>query len=214
MTVTAEDNNPTAPTGEDYDFLTPEELLNSYLSGNIKAFEVLTGQFNGKLYGFLCRFVQDEHLAEDVHQEVLVKIAVHAHKYDGRAKLSTWIFQIARNSALDAIRKRKRTKDFSASVDVEEKHTIEDAISSDLTPDTKVTVAELGERISDAVMRLPDDQREVFLMREDADLSFDEIAQILGCNKETVKSRMRYAVEKLRNSLKAEAKLYGLLAGL
>ncbi len=202
---------------ESFDYLTPEELLERFRQGSDAAFEALAAQVGGRLFGFLCRYLGDEHLAEDVYQNVLVKIARHAGDYDGRSRLQTWIYQIARNASVDALRARKRSREIPAGAGAEDGETLSvlsAIVSKDLPPLEQLTVEELGRRIGLAVEGLPLEQREVFLLREQADLTFEDIGQMLGCGKETAKSRMRYAMRNLQSALGAEARLYGLLAGL
>ncbi len=195
---------------------TPEEMLGQFIGGDEQAFHDLVDAVGGRLFGFICRFLGDHHLAEDVYQTVLVKVATHARSYDGRARFTTWMYQIARNACLDAVRSRARRK--VVSLDAEagdcDSSLLEAQMVSDLPPAEQLTVAELGARISTAVEALPPEQKEVFLLRENADLTFEEIGEILGCGKETAKSRMRYALKRLQNALSAEARLYGLLNGL
>ncbi len=202
---------------EEYEFLTPEELLEKYTSGDEGAFCALVSVVGEKLLGFITRFTGDFHMAEDVFQTVLLKIATHAKNYNNRASLNTWMYAIARNASIDALKSNNRYKLYLAEEDSEstgedqvDKHILQ-ALCKALPPIDKLTVEELGRRIATAVTALPEPQREVFLLREDADLSIEEIAKIVGCSKETAKSRMRYAINKLRVNLKKEAKLYGLL---
>ena len=205
----------------DYDFLTPEELLEMYVSGDDEAFCVLVEVIGKRLLGFITRFTGDYHIAEDVFQTVLLKLATHAKSYDNRANLNTWIYAIARNACIDALKAQSKYQQLiietgrSDDAGEDEVDTaILQILCRSLPPLDQLTVEELGRRIATAVTALPEPQREVFLLREDADLSMDEISRIVNCSKETVKSRMRYAINKLRINLKKEAKLYGLLERL
>ena len=199
-----------------YEYMTPEELLEAFRVGDDEAFAALVEQIGGRLYGFICRLSADAHLAEDVYQQVLIKIALKAGDYDGRARLLTWVYAIARNAVIDTLRQLNRKPEYGGVTldSVDGKSPVSVALTRDLSPLDQLTVRELGERIRLAVEALPLEQREVFLLREDGDLSFIEIAQILGCGKDTAKSRMRYALLHLRQALGAEARLYGLMAGL
>lgn len=196
--------------------LTDEELLARYVEGDEAAFGHLVERIGDRLFGFIRRFLSNHHLAEDVYQAVLVKVATHAASFDGRARVTTWVYQIARNACLDAVRSRSRRHlvSLDAGRDDGDGSLLEARIVEDLPPEEALTVEELGRRIADAVEALPAEQKEVFLLREDADLSFDQIGKVLGCGKETAKSRMRYALKRLRNALGAEARLYGLLTTL
>ena len=211
-----EQNLVTKDSEPNYDFLTPEELLEIYVSGDEGAFCALVKVIGERLLGFISKFTGDYHIAEDVFQTVLFKIATNAKSYNNRASLNTWIYAIARNASIDALKANNRYKTISTSTNqTEGEDEVDQAVlqilCKSLLPIDQLTVEELGRRIAAAVTVLPEPQREVFLLREDADLSIDEIAKIIGCNRETVKSRMRYAINKLRINLKKEAKLYGLL---
>ncbi len=204
-------------TDIDYDFLTPEELLEHFVSGDDEAFISLVRHFGEKLLGFLSRFTGDYTLAEEIFQSVLVKIATHAKSFNHHTRLNTWIFAIARNTAIESLKSanndqhQQLTDAAEPDNDDEIDKSILNALCRSLPPVNQITVEELGRRIAAAVTMLPETEREVFLLREDADLTMDEIAQIVNCSKETAKSRMRYAINKLRVNLKKETKLYSLL---
>lgn len=203
----------------DFGYMTPEELLEHYCQGSEQAFTALVELIGGRVFAFICRYITEYHTAEDVYQNVWTKVAINAKQYDGRARLSTWIYQIARNCSIDAIRINARKKEVAVANSSEDDSTKapltpEMVFSKDLPPDEQLTVEELGKRIINAVATLPSEQREVFLLKEDADLTFEEIAQILGISKDTAKSRMRYGLNRLRAALGKEARLYGLLEGL
>jgi RNA polymerase sigma-70 factor (ECF subfamily) len=178
----------------------PERLLRRYLAGDDEAFGLLVERYEERLYAFIERMVGDGHLAEDVFQQTFVKVAVNATAYDGRASFSTWLFRIARNSALDELRKRRRTPVPA------DPH----ALSLESRPDAgavrpldKLALDEQAERVRAALADLPEEQREAFLLREEGDLDFAQIGDIQGCARETAKSRFRLAVEKLRIALGA-----------
>lgn len=194
---------------------TPEDLLRRFVEGEEAAFGELVDLVGDRLFGFLCRYLGDHHAAEDVYQAVLVKVAVHAAAFDQRARFNTWLYRIARNAAVDHFRKSARRKAVSLDRELNEDDRatlMDELVVSDRPPHAEMTEEELGARIADAVELLPDEQREVFVLKENADLTFDEIGEMLGCGKETAKSRMRYALKRLRNALGAEARLYGLMS--
>lgn len=200
------------------DDLTPEELLGRYVGGSDDAFTCLVERMGGRLFGFVCRYLGDLHEAEDVYQGIWTRVASHAASFDGRARFRTWLYQIARNGCMDALRRRRRNRirrmeDLPNDTDSPE-HAMDRLPADTPAPDAQLSVAELGARIAEAVEGLPEQQREVFLLREDGDLTFEEIGLMLGCGKETAKSRMRYAMEHLQRVLSKEARLYGLLEHL
>ena len=177
-----------------------EPLLERYLSGDAFAFEQLVGLYQDRLYGYLERFLGDAHLAEDVFQQTFLKVAEKVHGFDHRSSFSTWLFAIARNTALDEMRHRRRTP-IPQSLD---RDNSPEPIAKDPSPLEALVSGESKERILAVVAELPPTQREAFLLKEEADLGFQEIADIIDCPKETVKSRFRLAVEKIRLTLITE----------
>lgn len=177
----------------------PERLLAMHLAGDATAFERLVGLYEEKLFAFIARFTGDRHLAEDVFQQTFIKVAKNAAAYDGRAAFSTWLYRIARNTAVDELRRRRHDP---LHVDPElgglERMPDRDAVS----PLDKITREELSERVRRALIALPDPQREAFLLKEEAELDFEQIGVIMNCGRETAKSRFRLAVAKLREVLK------------
>ncbi len=189
MVLPAVDTDPRDP---------PERLLERYLTGDDQAFAALVGRYENKLYAFILRMTGDPHLAEDVFQQAFINVAKNAAHFDGRASFSTWLYRIARNAALDELRRRgKRLAD--ATADPLEMGQVPDkGVESPLD---KLTREELEGRVRAALLRLPESQREAFLLKEEGDLDFGEIGEILGCGRETAKSRFRLAVGKLRTLL-------------
>ena len=176
-----------------------------YRDGDVRAFEVLLTRHRKPIYNFVLRYVLDKAQAEDLMQETFLRVIRGAESYEKQAKFTTWLYTIARNLCVDASRraKHRRADSLDAPLDEEEGS----ATLLDRTADPKVAVdrsvisKQLGEHIQRAVSALGPEQREVFLLREVMDLPFKEIAEIVGCPENTVKSRMRYALEKLREAL-------------
>lgn len=177
----------------------PEQLLARYREGDDVAFALLVERYEQKLYAFINRMIGDEHLAEDVFQQVFIKVAKNADAFDGRAAFSTWLYCIARNTTLDELRRRSRRSTEPGATPGEFGHIADPGAVSPLE---KMTREEFNEQMRVAIMALPEAQREAFLLKEEADLDFGEIGAILGCGRETAKSRFRLAVGKLRSSLK------------
>ncbi len=176
----------------------PEDLLARYVAGDMEAFTCLVRLYEARLYAFLSRYMPDVHMAEDVFQQVFTKVALHAADFDGRASFSTWLFRIARNQAVDELRKRRiqPSRPNSAEPDFDRLSRVQTD-----TPLDKLARDELGVRIRQALSALPEPQREAFLLKEEADLTFDEIGRVMQCGRETAKSRFRLAVGKLRELL-------------
>ena len=197
------------PLGE----CTPEALLARFMAGDDAAFTALVEQLGEVVFFFVQHLVGRRDWAEDVYQTVWVKVAQQGDRFDGRAKLRTWVYRIARNAALDHLRREKRRKMLSLDVGADEDGpTVAETVAApEAAPEAGLTDEELGTAIQCALARLPEDQREVFLLREESGMTFEEIGDLLGCGKETAKSRMRYALQRLQNSLGTEARLYGLV---
>jgi RNA polymerase sigma-70 factor (ECF subfamily) len=188
------------------------DLITAFAVGDESAFEELCDRAGPRLIAFTRRMMGDAHHAEDVFQTVLVKVARNAASYQKRAPAMAWLFRIARNACLDELRRvsRRPVVELERGPPDEESNWQERIAGGEEEPSAPLEAAELGARIAEAVQQLPDEQREVFLLKEEGDLSFEEIGEILHCNKETAKSRMRYALERLRNALGREARTYGL----
>ncbi len=182
-----------------------ESLMLRYRDGDVRAFELLVTRHRKALFNFILRFVRDTAQAEDVTQETFLRLVKGADAYERQAKFTTWLYTIARNLCVDAARRGKHRKAASLDAPIGE----EDGSTSllDLVADGGAAVdrqaqsRELALRLRQAIEALPDEQREIFLLREVADLQFNEIAKVIGCPENTVKSRMRYALEKLREAL-------------
>lgn len=181
-----------------------ESLMLRFRSGDVRAFEILLQRHRQSIYEFVLRSVGTYNTAqaEDLTQETFLRVVKQAANYEPRSKFTTWLFTLARNLCIDASRRRKHRKAQSLDAPDEEGHSLLDRTSDGgLAVDRQAVSTELRARLERAIEELPEDQREVFLMRESADLSFKEIADVIGISENTVKSRMRYALEKLRASL-------------
>jgi RNA polymerase sigma-70 factor (ECF subfamily) len=187
-----------------------EQLLAAYRGGDVRAFEKLLARYEKPIWSFLRRFVRDAEAAEDLLQEVFLRVVRDAQgseaSFQGNAKFSTWLYTIARNLCIDRARRSAvrgaTSMDGATDPESEATATLHERIAAP-GPSTDAVVAgrEAARRIDRAVAELPDDQREVFLMREVMELPFAEIASVVGVSEPTVKSRMRYALEKLRAAL-------------
>jgi RNA polymerase sigma-70 factor (ECF subfamily) len=181
-----------------------EGLMLAYRDGDVRAFEVLVTRHRKPIYNFILRFVHDAAQAEDVMQECFLRVIKGAEAYERQAKFTTWLYTIARNLCVDAARRGKHRKAASldAPVGDEDGAALIDMVSDGKDGAERNTLnRELRARMQKAIEGLPDEQREIFLLREVADLQFNEIAKVVGIPENTVKSRMRYALEKLREAL-------------
>lgn len=174
----------------------PEDsaLMLKYKDGDTAAFETLYRRHNDALYRYLLRLCQHRATAEDVFQEVWGKIIKARSNYRPTAKFTTFMYRVAHNCFIDHVRRNKR---HSNNLELEpELHA--DAAES---PDTITERSLAKERLVLALRDLPEEQRDAFLLHEEAGLSIDQIASVTGSNRETAKSRLRYAVNKLRAAI-------------
>lgn len=183
-----------------------EQLMRAYRAGDVRAFELLLARHERPVWCFLRRSVGDPTLAEDLLQEVFLRVIKARDEWKGESKFSTWVYAIARNLCVDqarrAVHRDAASMDAPARRDDEQGETLHDRVASGRRDaEGMASDGQLRARIDAAVAALPHDQREVFLMREVMDMPFAEIAGVVGAPEPTVKSRMRYALERLRAAL-------------
>ncbi|MCW5838020.1 MAG: RNA polymerase sigma factor [Labilithrix sp.] len=182
-----------------------ETLMLRYQQGDRAAFAQLVRRHQTALYNFALRQVRVPQVAEDVVQESFVRVVQNAADFKHEARFTTWVYTITRNLCIDHLRKRALRK--HPSLDESRGEEGDGPTLGEQTADPRASVereatgTELKQRIARAVDTLPDEQREVFLMREIANLPFKEIAEITSVPENTVKSRMRYALERLQEHL-------------
>jgi RNA polymerase sigma-70 factor (ECF subfamily) len=186
--------------------LADEALMLAYRSGEVRAFEELTRRHRAAVFNFILRLVNERARAEDLLQETWLKVVRTAPSYEKKAKFTTWLFTIARNLCVDSMRREKYRKADSldatdASDDASPRS--ERVAGESASPDRAAYAATLRPKLEAALAALPDEQREVFVLREYAGIPFKEIADVTGVPENTVKSRMRYALESLRKQLTA-----------
>ena len=190
--------------------LSDEELLAAFQQGDAGAFERLLRRHRGPLFTFLLRMLGDKARAEDLTQETFLRLIKGAGAWRESARFKTWLYTIARNLCVDAGRRDKFRR--AESLDAQGPGTdgegdgpplVEQLAGDAAAPDRSAGNARLRPVLLHALASLPHEQREVFVLREQAGLPFREIAAMLELNENTVKSRMRYALEGLRKQLEA-----------
>jgi RNA polymerase sigma-70 factor (ECF subfamily) len=169
-------------------------LMLRYKDGDVAAFEILYRRHNDSLYRYLLRLSLNRDTAEDIFQEVWGKIIKARHRYRPTAKFTTFLYRVAHNCFIDYVRSNKRHMVVSG-IDPECSPDPGDA------PDLEAEKSLARQRLDVALGTIPDEQRDAFLLHEEAGLSIDTIAQVTGVNRETVKSRLRYATKKLKAAL-------------
>jgi RNA polymerase sigma-70 factor (ECF subfamily) len=175
-----------------------EELMQAWRGGDARAFEGLYARHKGALYRFVLRSVRRREEAEELYQEVWMRVIEAHRRYEPRARFATWLYTIAHHRLIDHWR---RHEVHALSLDEDDPPLAEPAGNPGLEPQRQAEAREDLERLARAIAALPPAQREVFLLREEAGLSVPEIAIATGADAEAVKSRLRYAVDKLRKAL-------------
>lgn len=184
--------------------------IEQYRKGDVSALTHLVEHYRKPLYAFIYNMLQGKGDAEEIFQEVWLRAIKNLKSYRDK-NFAGWLFRIAHNLFIDGIRRESRFVRPPGDPEMEnEAAAIERYPSREATPDRQVEAMDLGQRIRAALSSLPEDQREVFLMRTEADLSFKEIAVIQNTTLNTALSRMHYALQKLRPLLQED---YHLLAG-
>jgi RNA polymerase sigma-70 factor (ECF subfamily) len=182
--------------------VTDEVLMERYRDGDVDAFEVLLHRHERKLFNFIYRLVGHREKANDLLQETFLRVVKNAQGYTRKAKFTTWLYTIARNASIDELRKMKlrRHKSFEQPTNPSgEGWAMKDRLSGSRDDGFHGTdAAEVRSRINEAMNHLSQDQREVFVMREIMQMRFKEIAEVVGTSENTIKSRMRYALENMR----------------
>jgi RNA polymerase sigma-70 factor, ECF subfamily len=179
---------------------TDEELMLAYAQGDIRAFNALYQNQRGMLYRFILRSVHDRASAEELFQETWSRLIASRERYQVQAKFSTWLLQIAHNLIVDSFRRAR------PQAGVEETEAVFrelDAPESE-RPERVMGEFEQRRRLQIALAALPQEQREAFLLRVEGGLGLEEIATVTGAGHETVKSRLRYALAKIRESFAEE----------
>jgi RNA polymerase sigma-70 factor, ECF subfamily len=181
------------------DQLSDEALMLAYRDGDAGAFDALYARHRSGLYRFIRRQIAAEGIADEVFQDVWMRAIDARGTYEPRAKFGTWLYTIAHNRIMDYFRASGRAD--LVSIDDDER-ALELPAADASAPDTLVGRKQLAQHILVALDALPAAQREAFLLQQEAGLSVEEIAQATGVNRETAKSRLRYALAKLRRDLR------------
>ena len=173
--------------------------------GDRAAFAELVGKYQQPLFNFICRTLRDEAESEDVAQNVFLQVYKSRQRYEPTAKFSTWLFTIARNLCLNEIRRRSRHPAESIDqnqTDNEEQPQRQYVDSKTDLPANHVLHGELAGKIEQAIAELPETQRTAILLCRQDELSYEEIADILGCSLSATKSLIHRGRETLKEKLK------------
>ncbi len=183
-----------------------EDLIRELQKGRKEAFDVIVDRYSGPLHNFIYRIVGDATAAQDLLQETFIRLWTNRQSYREIARFSTWLYTVAGNLAKSELRRRKVRRFFSLSVgaesgfDREDDRTLE-LPDEDADPETDFERRQILSRVEEEVQRLPVLFREVIILRDLQELSYEEISTILKIPLGTVKSRVNRARMRLQAKL-------------
>ena len=179
---------------------TDQQLIQFFVAGNVEALEALVVRHKDKLYTSIFFLVKDKYLAEDIFQDTFIRIidTLRGGRYTDEGKFLPWAMRIAHNLCIDHFRKIKRIPNIKNSAD---QNIFEVIHFSEENAETKMIKRQSHDRVREILDRLPDDQREVIILRHYADLSFKEIADLTNCSINTALGRMRYGLINMRKMM-------------
>jgi len=179
---------------------TDHELIQNFQDGDLNALETLVLRHKDKMYTSILFLVKDKYLAEDIFQDVLIKIidTIRGGRYTEEGKFLPWAMRIAHNLCVDHFRKVKRTPSIKTSDD---RDIFEVINFTEEGADEKMIKRQSHEKVRQMLDLLPEDQREVIILRHYADMSFKEIAAVTNCSINTALGRMRYGLINLRKMM-------------
>lgn len=187
--------------------ISDKDLVHLYVSGDESALGILLSRHKSKIYTSIYLLVKDRYLAEDIFQDTFIKVinTLKSGKYNEEGKFLPWVMRIAHNLVIDHFRKEKRTPTITNSEGFDIFDTI--GISEENTED-KLLRDQSHADLRTLIQQLPEEQKEVLIMRHYADLSFKEIADLTGVSINTALGRMRYALNNLRRMMQEKEHSY------
>ena len=179
---------------------TDQQLVHLYMEGDFDAISTLVNRYKDRIYTSIYLLVKDKYLAEDLFQDVFIRVndTLRAGRYTNEGKFLPWTLRIAHNLCVDHFRKVKRIPTIKTS---DEYDIFEVLNFSDANAEGKMMQDQTNDKIRQMIDMLPEDQREVIILRHYADLSFKEIAELTKCNINTALGRMRYGLINLRRMM-------------
>ena len=179
-----------------------EELAVRMKKGDAEAFSEFVREYEKNVYNIALRVLKNAQDAEDAAQEVFLRVYRNIRKFEGRSSLSTWTYQITMNVCLDTTRKRKHQAESPLMQVIDGEEVGADVPDDSYQPEQVYERREMRETVRGAIDSLPQDQREVIVLRELTGLSYTELSSVLNVTEGTVKSRLYRARERLANILR------------
>jgi len=181
---------------------TDEQLVTDYINGNEEALNLLIKRYLKPVYNFAINYVGDDSEAQDVTQEVFVKLWRYIKRFDTGRKFKTWIFEITKNTAFDHLKKKKPLLFSRMNVSEDEDLQFENTLSDDAPTAPEMLDREMTrEQVMKGIDRLSPDYRAVLTLRLADDLNFQEISEVLHKPLNTIKSQYRRAVVQLKREI-------------
>lgn len=178
-----------------------EQLIRQYISGDAKSLEILIQRYLRSIYNFVYRYARDPSGADDIAQDVFIKVWKNIKKFDSKKNFRTWIFRIARNTAMDYLKKKKCIP-MSEFENAEGNNFISETISDEAPlPSELFDQADIAHKLNEAIDRLPINYQVVLLLYYREQFKFQEIAELMEESINTVKSRYRRGLLELRKFL-------------
>ena len=178
-----------------------EQLMLAYGAGDAAAFETLYGRHKRPLFGFVVRSVKTRGEAEEIFQDVWMRAIEARARYQPSAKFTTWLYTIAHHRLIDHWRAKGLTVVPLDTGDEDGAPAIDPPAGPEADPHEVAVAVQTRDRFAAALAALPQVQREAFLLHAEGDLTVPEIAAATGTNEEAAKSRLRYAMKKLREAI-------------
>lgn len=203
-------SSPGSSPGSDDDLVRTQEdarCMTAWISGDTSAFDALHTRYRDRLWRYVRRSVSDEEQARELYQDVWTKVIDKRTDWQSSGRFVGWLFAIARNRLIDHHRAQERAPSLSPDIDVDVDGGVElpgvDSIARPLSPERRAELAADADRIQWALNQLPLAQREAVLLHHVAGMTLDEIGATTGTKREAIKSRLRYGINRLRQTLGA-----------
>lgn len=178
--------------------ISDEDLMLAYAKGDAEAFETLYVRHKGAVYRYLMRMCNNAAICDELFQDVWLKLIKSRSSYSIQARFTTWLYTLAHNHFIDYYRKHKKTNTTS-------EHEIDEITArAEQEPEQVAARNQSVNKLIQLIELLPEEQKQAFLLKEEAGMSVLEIADVMNVNQETAKSRLRYAMKKLREGLQDE----------
>ncbi len=198
-----------------HDIISDETLFRRYCDGDMAAFDTLLKRMKGLVYSLILRFTHDHSLADEVFQEVFLKVCKYKDQFREAISFKAWLMTICRNTCIDYTRKVSRTlKTNSLDAVADESRPLSEKIAGDgPSPLDVVNLKFEDSELTELLDHLPEEQRDTFYMKIVSDMTFEEIGAAMKYSANTSKSRYRYAVETLRGLVRRKELVKNVGAG-